>query len=219
MKRWIFSLIAWILIAGSWLLAASFPQSPTARLILMVVCILGIIPVVLTGRWLLDHRPTVEQAEAATTWVHYVMAFLLGSAVIEATLYSQGAGILTIPFAPWIGLTLMFISSIVMLLVVANLALKGLGAPLAISLTRKVATEWFYAWTRNPIAITAFIFLIGIGIFLQSGIFLVWVMLIVMPCFILFVKVYEERELEIRFGQSYLDYKARTPGFFPRKPQ
>jgi protein-S-isoprenylcysteine O-methyltransferase Ste14 len=147
------------------------------------------------------------------------MAFLLGSAVIEATLYSQGAGILTIPFAPWIGLTLMFISSIVLLLVVVNLALKGLGAPLAFSLTRKVATEWFYAWTRNPIAITAFIFLIGIGIFLQSGIFLVWVMLIVMPCFILFVKVYEERELEIRFGQSYLDYKARTPGFIPRKPQ
>ena len=30
---------------------------------------------------------------------------------------------------------------------------------------------------------------------------------------ILFVRIYEERELEIRFGESYLRYKARTPFF------
>lgn len=34
-----------------------------------------------------------------------------------------------------------------------------------------------------------------------------------------FVKVYEERELEIRFGASYLEYRARTPMLFPGKPK
>ena len=38
------------------------------------------------------------------------------------------------------------------------------------------------------------------------------------PTLLFFVKVYEERELEIRFGPSYQDYKARTPMLFPKKP-
>jgi len=33
------------------------------------------------------------------------------------------------------------------------------------------------------------------------------------------VKVFEERELEIRFGASYLEYKSRTPMLFPRRPR
>jgi protein-S-isoprenylcysteine O-methyltransferase Ste14 len=32
------------------------------------------------------------------------------------------------------------------------------------------------------------------------------------------VKVYEERELEFRFGPSYLEYKSKTPFLFPGKP-
>ncbi len=36
---------------------------------------------------------------------------------------------------------------------------------------------------------------------------------------LVFVKVYEERELEIRFGASYLEYKSRTPMLFPRRPR
>jgi protein-S-isoprenylcysteine O-methyltransferase Ste14 len=34
-----------------------------------------------------------------------------------------------------------------------------------------------------------------------------------------FMTYYEERELEVRFGASYLEYKARTPMLFPRKPK
>jgi protein-S-isoprenylcysteine O-methyltransferase Ste14 len=33
------------------------------------------------------------------------------------------------------------------------------------------------------------------------------------PAWILFVRLYEERELEIRFGESYLHYKTQTPFF------
>jgi protein-S-isoprenylcysteine O-methyltransferase Ste14 len=45
------------------------------------------------------------------------------------------------------------------------------------------------------------------------------VLLLVTPALLTFVKVYEERELEIRFGVSYLEYKAKTPMLFPRKPK
>jgi protein-S-isoprenylcysteine O-methyltransferase Ste14 len=38
----------------------------------------------------------------------------------------------------------------------------------------------------------------------------------VFPGWIFFVKRYEERELEIRFGEFYVDYRARTPFLWPR---
>jgi protein-S-isoprenylcysteine O-methyltransferase Ste14 len=37
------------------------------------------------------------------------------------------------------------------------------------------------------------------------------------PAYVFFAKVFEERELEIRFGASYLEYKSRTPNVFPGK--
>jgi len=36
---------------------------------------------------------------------------------------------------------------------------------------------------------------------------------------VVFLKAFEERELEIRFGASYLEYKARTPMLWPRRPK
>ncbi|MEJ2600034.1 MAG: hypothetical protein P8Z00_16995 [Anaerolineales bacterium] len=62
-------------------------------------------------------------------------------------------------------------------------------------------------------------FLLSLGIWYQSGLFVVWVLLLVTPAWLAFVVFYEERELEIRFGASYLEYKAKTPLLFPRKPR
>jgi len=55
-----------------------------------------------------------------------------------------------IPIAEVNSLVLFIISGAAFLLTVINLALKGLGAPFAIALSKKVATGWMYAWTRNP---------------------------------------------------------------------
>jgi protein-S-isoprenylcysteine O-methyltransferase Ste14 len=62
-------------------------------------------------------------------------------------------------------------------------------------------------------------FLVSLGIWYQSALFVVWVLVLVTPAWLFFVKVFEERELEIRFGESYLEYKARTPMLFPRRPK
>jgi len=61
--------------------------------------------------------------------------------------------------------------------------------------------------------------LLVIGLLLQSALFVVWVLFLVTPSWIVYLKVYEERELEIRFGQSYREYKARTSFLWPRKPK
>jgi protein-S-isoprenylcysteine O-methyltransferase Ste14 len=67
--------------------------------------------------------------------------------------------------------------------------------------------------------LATFAWFVAIGLLLQSTLFVVWVLLLVAPVEIVILKVYEERELEIRFGQSYRDYKARTSFLWPRRPK
>lgn len=130
----------------------------------------------------------------------------------------MGAPTWPISLPPWLGLVLMLIGGLAVLFVIFNLAIKGLGAPFAVSFTRVVAAEWMYAWTRNPMVVSALAFLVGLGLWLQSALFLVWLLVVVSPAFFIFLRVYEERELEIRFGEAYLEYKSKTPMFIPRKP-
>ena len=61
--------------------------------------------------------------------------------------------------------------------------------------------------------------LLSFGVWIRSTLFLVWALLLVTPAWLVFLKTYEERELEIRFGKPYLDYKARTPMLVPGKPK
>jgi protein-S-isoprenylcysteine O-methyltransferase Ste14 len=61
--------------------------------------------------------------------------------------------------------------------------------------------------------------LLAIGLLLQSALFVVWILVLVVPTWIMYLTVYEERELEIRFGQSYRQYKAKTSFLWPRRPK
>jgi protein-S-isoprenylcysteine O-methyltransferase Ste14 len=42
------------------------------------------------------------------------------------------------------------------------------------------------------------------------------VTLAVIPAHILFLKYFEEKELELRFGESYLEYKKKVPFLLPK---
>jgi protein-S-isoprenylcysteine O-methyltransferase Ste14 len=118
-----------------------------------------------------------------------------------------------------IGLALVWVSGAACLLTVVNLALKGSGAPFAIALSQRLAVDWLYAWTRNPMVLAALALLLSLGIWFQSVLFEVWALIVFTPALLFFVKVYEERELEVRFGAPYLAYKSRTPLLFPRRPR
>jgi protein-S-isoprenylcysteine O-methyltransferase Ste14 len=124
-----------------------------------------------------------------------------------------------LPVPSGIGLALVIITGAAFLLTVVNLALKGFGAPFFIALSRKLAADWLYAWTRNPMLLAVLAFFLSLGIWFQSALFALWVLMLFAPALVVFVKVFEERELEIRFGASYLEYKSRTPMLFPRRPK
>ena len=208
-------LIAW----GVWLWLVGRPFSPSFSLTLALGGSLIPIPLVFFGRWLLDRQPSPWQAVWVTTFIHYLILTPLGAAIIEASRYAQNRHAWLLPLPEWLGLGIMLVSGVMLILVIFNLALKGLGAPFAIALTRVVATDWMYAWTRNPMILSAFAFLVGLGLWLQSSLFILWLLIVFSPAILIFLRVYEERELEIRFGKTYLDYKAKTPMFWPGRPK
>lgn len=218
-------LLTWAAWLGLVRASESGQISPTAQLAIALLGVLLILPVVLAGRWCLNRCTALARANLVTLVVHYLIAILLGSALIAATRLAQETlsgpelVLLNPPVPRLLGLLLMLLSGAILGLVILNLALKGLGAPFAALLTRQVVSEWLYAWTRNPMVLSALAFLVGLGLWLQSGLFIVWVLVVVSPVVMVYLRFFEERELELRFGEHYLDYKARTPMLWPRRPR
>jgi protein-S-isoprenylcysteine O-methyltransferase Ste14 len=209
-------LLALVLLAWWWALNAAL--STIVNLAIVVGGMLLVFPLAWLGRRILDRRPTISRLPWTTTFVHVGIGLLFGLALIRAlTTYRDWSGwVLPVPTA--IGWTLVIITGAASVLAVLNLALKGLGAPFFIALSQKLAVDWMYAWTRNPMVLAALAFFVSLGIWFQSVLFTVWVLVLFAPALLFFVKVYEERELELRFGASYLEYKSRTPMLFPRRP-
>jgi protein-S-isoprenylcysteine O-methyltransferase Ste14 len=174
-------------------------------------------PLVWLGRKILDKQPTMSRAVWVTTFVHVGLGFTFGVPLVRAiTTYQDWSG-WVLPVPSEIGLALVIITGAASFLVVLNLALKGFGAP-GIALSRKLAVGWLYAWTRNPMVLAGVALFLSLGVWFQSALFVLWVLILFTPAILFFVKTYEERELELRFGASYLEYKSKTPMLFPRKP-
>jgi protein-S-isoprenylcysteine O-methyltransferase Ste14 len=211
------ALLAFIWFIWWWVLNA--PLSNVMNLSIIVGGVLMTFPLVWLGRKILDRHQTIGHTVWTTTFVHFALGFTFGVPIVRAvTTYQDWSG-WVLPVPPGIGLVLVIITGAAFLLTVVNLALKGLGAPFFIALSRKLAADWLYAWTRNPMALAGLAFFLSLGIWFQSALFVLWVLIVFAPAYVFFVKVYEERELEIRFGASYLEYKSRTSMFFPRKPR
>jgi protein-S-isoprenylcysteine O-methyltransferase Ste14 len=205
------------LLLWRWTLHQSFP--PALNAVCVVGTVLAVVPTVWIGRKALDVNPTTEQAARVTTVVHAILMVLFGIAIIKGIQTGDGWRGVVIPIPENVGTALAVVTGGFTLLTVVNLALRGLGAPFAIALSRRLATNWLYAWTRNPMVLGVIAWLIAVGLMLQSLVFMVWVLVLVAPAWVVFLKVYEERELEIRFGESYREYKARTPFLWPRRPR
>ena len=207
-----------------WTWQADRAFSLGASLALLVGSVLLYFPLCWVGRRLLDARPTAGRAVQVNSVVHFPLVYLLGAAIIEA--FKVGLrraaaplpGDWTIPLPADLGLILFVVTGAVGVAAVITLALRGLGAPFAIALSRRLALDWLYAWTRNPMVLGTLLALVSMGLMFRSLYLVAWALLAA-AALIFMLKVYEERELELRFGAPYLEYKRRTPFLWPRKPR
>jgi protein-S-isoprenylcysteine O-methyltransferase Ste14 len=208
-----------VLLALTWLVWWWAIDAPLSSMLNLAVIVGGVVlafPVAWLGRKVLDRRPTPGWVAWTTTFVHFALGLLFGVSIIRAmgTHREWRAAVLPVPSA--VGLALVVATGAILLLTVVNLALKGLGAPFFIALSRRLAADWLYAWTRNPMVLAVLALLLSLGIWFQSVLFVFWVLVLFAPALLAFVKVFEERELEIRFGAPYVEYKASTPMLIPR---
>jgi protein-S-isoprenylcysteine O-methyltransferase Ste14 len=202
-----------------WWWAINTPLSTVMNLSIVVGGVLLVIPVIWLGRKTLDRHHTTSHVAWTTTFVHFAVMILFGVAIIRAVTTHQDWSGWVLPVPSLIGLVLVVITGAACLLTVINLALRGFGAPFFIALSRKLAADWLYAWTRNPMVLATLAWLLSLGIWFQSALFVLWVLILFAPALLFFVNVFEERELEFRFGASYREYKSKTPMLFPRKPR
>ena len=211
-------IVGLVLTVACWLWARDAEHSRMWNLALIWCSPLLQYPITLLGRRMLDIHPDEQRAGWTSIFTHYAMMIALGVGIFPAIRsVQQRSGALPIP--QQLGQALVWLTGVATALTVLNLAIRGLGAPFAAKLSSRLATDWMYAWTRNPMLLCTLALLVSVGLRYRSIWFVVWVILIVSPGWIFFVKVYEERELEIRFGDSYLEYKARTPFLLPRRPR
>ena len=162
-----------------WLLGQKFGLY--VNLLCIVGTLLAIFPTVWIGRKLLDLKPTTDQVGWVNTIMHAVLMLLFGIAIVKSIQTGYTWQGIVIPIPHGLGLALAYSTGAIALLTVLNLALRGLGAPVDIMLSRRLATDWMYTWTRNPMVLATIACLLAIGLLLQSALFVVWILVLVVP--------------------------------------
>jgi protein-S-isoprenylcysteine O-methyltransferase Ste14 len=92
----------------------------------------------------------------------------------------------------------------------------GRGTPSPLMPTRRLIVEGPFAFCRNPMAFGAFFLYLGVSLLAGSPA-AVALTVILFSLLMIYIKVIEEKELELRFGPEYLDYKDRTSFIIPRR--
>jgi protein-S-isoprenylcysteine O-methyltransferase Ste14 len=91
----------------------------------------------------------------------------------------------------------------------------GGGTPIPLMATQKLVVKRPYTYCRNPMTLGTTLFYLGVAIWIGS-ISAIGLSLIYPVGILIYIKLFEEKELEERFGLKYLEYKRRTPFLIPR---
>jgi protein-S-isoprenylcysteine O-methyltransferase Ste14 len=94
--------------------------------------------------------------------------------------------------------------------------LKARGTPVPFNPPKILVIAGPYAYTRNPMMTGLFGLLFGLGLLFNSIMLTFVITPLIIFIAVLQIKKIEEPELEMRFGNDYLEYKKRVPMFVPR---
>jgi protein-S-isoprenylcysteine O-methyltransferase Ste14 len=89
------------------------------------------------------------------------------------------------------------------------------GSPIPFNPPPALVVNGLYRIVRNPMHVGWTVLLIGVAVLMQSFTLLVIFIPLFIIVHIVYLKFVEEKELEKKFGQAYIDYKKKVPMFFP----
>ena len=196
----------------------------------MVVLYLGllgflafIMGVGILGLWLRRH-PSKVIAEKSSRNVHFLFFAGLGTPILISIFYpglthlDELIGLDPLPLKPFfliIGIILAIPG--LYFLGISNKSLRALGSGAnAFRLTKRIVEKDIYKYTRNPMSLGYYLFSLSVGLMSGSTLFTLSVLLGIIPAHVFFLKFFEELELELRFGESYKQYKQKVPFLIPK---
>jgi protein-S-isoprenylcysteine O-methyltransferase Ste14 len=114
-----------------------------------------------------------------------------------------------------IGLSIICIGMYIMTMTISTFIRIGKGTLAPWSPTRKLVISGLYGYVRNPMIMGVMIVLIGESIAIMSLKILFWALVFFIINNIYFI-VYEEPDLEKKFGDEYREYKKNVRRWIPR---
>lgn len=117
-----------------------------------------------------------------------------------------------------VGVVMIVLGACLALVCVGTFVTIGGGTPAPFDPPREFVARGPYKFVRNPMYISGFSLLLGLGLFETSVAIMAFVVLLFL--LVHFAVVYlEEPDLEKRFGESYQRYKSAVNRWLPKLPQ
>ncbi len=151
-------------------------------------------------------------------WVALVLPGAVGLFYPGLASYDELFGVPGLPESPFLtvsGVVLLLAGSALVATANRLLVRKGRGAP-AFLLTERLVTRGLYERTRNPMSLGFYAACLGIGMIAGSSTATLGFLLAVLPAHVVNLKYFEEYELGLRYGDSYVEYRQRVPFLIPR---
>ncbi|MEW6029507.1 MAG: methyltransferase family protein [Chloroflexota bacterium] len=175
------------------------------------------------GMWLRAHR-TKANAERSSRVMHFFFFVGLVAPPLIAIFYpgltrfDALLGLPSLPFKPFfLALGILLAIPGLYFLAVTNKLLRALGSGTnAFILTKKIVNDDIYKRTRNPMSLGFYLSALALAFASSSTFVLLAASLGLIPAHIFFLKYFEELELELRFGEAYLEYKKTVPFLIPK---
>ncbi len=175
------------------------------------------------GVWLRRH-PSKDNAEKSSRVMHFLFFAGMGAPLLIGVFYpglthfDEVMGLKSLPWRTFF-LVLGIILAIpgLYLLAITSKLLRALGSGAnAFRLTKRIVAEDIYKRTRNPMSLGFYLWTLAVGFGSGSSFITLVVLLGWISAHIFFLKYFEELELELRFGEPYLEYKKTVPFLIPK---
>jgi protein-S-isoprenylcysteine O-methyltransferase Ste14 len=175
------------------------------------------------GIWLRAHRTKADAERSSRVMHFFFFAGLVAPPIVGIvhpglTRFDALLGLPSLPFKPFtLALGILLAIPGLYFLAVTNKLLRALGSGTnAFILTKKIVNDDIYKRTRNPMSLGFYLFALALAFASSSTFVLLAVSLGLIPAHAFFLKYFEELELELRFGESYLEYKKSVPFLIPK---
>ncbi len=175
------------------------------------------------GAWLRGH-PSKTNAAKTSRVMHFLYFTSWGLPTAVAVFYpglthfDEALGMSPLPARGlFLAIGILLALPGLYLLAITNKALRAIGSGAnAFRLTKNVVAQDIYSRTRNPMSLGFYLVTLASALLLGSTVLTAGILLCLIPAHLFFLWYFEEKELELRFGESYLEYRKKVPFLIPR---